>query len=163
MTYNKEFDIDKKSFDFASDLAFGHDGEDFVKGFYNSVIQGSAEIKTDRYRNGRMVVETNQNPRREKDKFGSAIWQLSGINVTKADWWIYVYSLEQSFVVVSVARLKRFLRAHKDLFNENTKRTFAEASDNPALGFLLQPDQVMQMLYSKTYDQQETQCQKSRG
>ena len=35
MTYNKEFDIDKKSFDFASDLAFGHDGEDFVKGFYN--------------------------------------------------------------------------------------------------------------------------------
>jgi len=38
------------------------------------------------------------------------------------------------------------------LFNENTKRLFAEGSDNPAKGFLLEPENVMEMLYSKKYD-----------
>lgn len=152
MTYNKEFDIGKKTFDFAADLSFGHSGEEFVKRFYEAVIQGSAEVKTDRYRNGRMVVETQQNPRRETDVFGYPLWKPSGINVTKADWWIYTYCLEQSFVVVSVSRLKQFLRMNKETFNESTKRTFAESSDNPARGFLLEPEQVMEMLYSKRYD-----------
>jgi hypothetical protein len=152
MTYNPKFDIPEKSFNFSNDLAFGHMGEDFVKTFYESVIQGSAEVKTDRYRNGRMVVETNQNPRRETDVFGYPVWKQSGINVTTATWWIYIYSLNSSMVVVSVARLKNYLRANKELFNETTKRMFAESSDNPAKGFLLEPENVMEMLYSKQYD-----------
>lgn len=152
MPYNKEFDIPVNSFNFAQDLVFGEKGEKFIHDFYQAVIQGSAEVKTDRYRNGRMVVETNQNPRRETDVFGHPIWQNSGINVTKADWWIYVYGLSQSFVVVAVPRLKRFLRANREVFNQTTKRVFAESSDNPAMGFLLEPNQVMEMLYSKEYD-----------
>lgn len=152
MTYNKEFDIDKKSFDFASDLAFGHSGENFVKQFYHSVIQGSAEVKTDRYRNGRMAVETQQNPRRKTDVFGYPIWQDSGINVTKAQWWVYTYSLGEAFVIVSVPRLKRYLRNNKEMFNENTKVMFAKDSDNPAKGFLIEPHDVIEMLYSKSYD-----------
>lgn len=152
MTYNKEFDIEKKSFDFASDLAFGHSGEEFVKQFYHSVIQGSAEVKTDRYRNGRMAVETQQNPRRKTDVFGYPIWQDSGINVTKAQWWVYTYSLGEAFVIVSVPRLKRYLRSNKEMFNENTKVMFAKDSDNPAKGFLIEPRDVMEMLYSKGYD-----------
>ena len=152
MTYNKEFDIKKKSFDFASDLAFGHSGEDFVKQFYHSVIQGSAEVKTDRYRNGRMAVETQQNPRRKTDVFGYPIWQDSGINVTKAQWWVYTYSLGEAFVIVLVPRLKRYLRENKEMFNENTKVMFAKDSDNPAKGFLIEPRDVMEMLYSGKYD-----------
>lgn len=153
MTYNKHFDIPEKSFNFAEDLDFGHSGESFVKNFYNSVIQGSAEIKTDRYRNGRMVVETHQNPRRENDVFGYALWKQSGINVTTAKWWIYVYSLNSSMIVVSVERLKKYLRQNKGKFNESEKRVFAENSDNPSKGFLLEPEDVMEMLYSKQYDQ----------
>lgn len=152
MGYRSEFDIPEKSFDFASDLKFGQMGEKFVDDFYNSVIQGSAEIKTDRYRNGRMVVETNQNPRNLTDDLGNRIWKPSGINVTKAKWWIYVYCLHHSITVVSVERLKNYLRTNKDLFNESTKRMFAEKSDNPAKGFLIEPHQVMEMLYHKKYD-----------
>jgi hypothetical protein len=152
MTYNKHFDIPEKSFDFANDLAFGHSGESFVKTFYNSVIQGSAEVKTDRYRNGRMVVETNQNPRRKTDVFGHPVWDLSGINVTTATWWIYVYSLNSSMIVVSVERLKNYLRMNKETFNSSTKRVFAEKSDNPSKGFLLEPQNVMDMLYNQQYD-----------
>lgn len=152
MTYNKEFDIPAKSFDFPTDLKFGEMGEDFIKKFYEAVISGSAEVKTDRYRNGRMVIETQQNPRKQTDANGMAIWKHSGINVTKADWWIYVYALGQSFVVVSVPRLKRFLKHHKELFNEQTKIIFGSSGDNPSKGFLLEPNQVMKMLYSEEYD-----------
>jgi hypothetical protein len=152
MAYRKEFDIDKKSFDFASDLAFGHLGEDFIKQFYHSVIQGSAEIKTDRYRNGRMVVETNQNPQNAVDDKGARIWKLSGINVTTAQWWIYVYSIEHSMVIVSVERLKTYLKSNRDIFNDKTKVTFAKNSDNPAKGFLIEPGQVMDMMYNEKYD-----------
>jgi hypothetical protein len=153
MAYKKEFDIDNNSFNFASDLAFGESGEDFVKKFYHSVIQGSAEIKTDRYRNGRMVVETNQNPQNAVDEKGAQIWKLSGINVTTAQWWIYVYAIEQSMVVISVERLKKYLRLNRETFNDKTKVVFAKNSDNPAKGFLIEPRQVMDMMYNEKYDQ----------
>lgn len=152
MAYKKEFDIDEKSFDFASDLAFGEAGESFVKEFYRSVIQGSAEIKTDRYRNGRMVIETNQNPQNAVDEKGIRVWKLSGINVTTAQWWIYVYAIEQSMAIVSVQRLKKYLKSNRELFNENTKVVFARNSDNPAKGFLVEPEQVMDMMYNQKYD-----------
>lgn len=151
MTYNKEFDIPEGSFNFAKDLEFGHSGEEFVKRFYESVIQGAAEIKTDRYRNGRMVIETEQNPRRRVDEHGVPIWQLSGINVTTAAWWIYVYSLNEAMTIISVPRLKRFLRANIAT-GAIRKEEFAKNSDNPARGFLLMPEQVMEMLYSEKYD-----------
>lgn len=152
MGYKKEFDIPRKSFDFTKDLAFGEMGEAFIKQFYESVIQGSAEIKTDRYRNGRMVIETQQNPRREVDQSGNQVWKMSGINVTTAEWWVYVYCLPQAFVIVSVDRMKRYLRANKDIFNESTKKNFGSSGDNPARGFLLEPEQVIEMLYSEKYD-----------
>ena len=150
--YNKDFDLPAKAFDFKKDLAFGHLGEDSVRQFYNSVINGSAEVKTDRYRNGRMVVETQQNPRRQMDEFGEQVWVNSGINVTKANWWIYIYSLGDAFIIVSVDRLKRYLRANKMMFTDERKIIFARSSDNPAKGFLLEPQHVMEMLYSEEYD-----------
>ena len=153
MAYKKEFDIDKKSFDFASDLAFGESGENFVKEFYRSVIQGSAEIKTDRYRNGRMVIETNQNPQNAVDEKGVRIWKLSGINVTTAQWWVYVYAMEQSMVIISVERLKKYLRLNRETFNDKTKVIFAKNSDNPSKGYLIEPEQVMEMMYNEKYDQ----------
>ena len=118
MTYKKEFDIASKSFDFAKDLKYGQAGEGSIVSFYESVIQGSAEIKTDRYRNGRMDVETNQNPKNKVNELGQKIWDLSGINVTTAQWWIYIYCLNQSIVVVSVERLKKYLHKNPKEFVE---------------------------------------------
>jgi hypothetical protein len=150
--YNKEFDIPAKAFDFKKDLEFGHLGEDMVRAFYEKVIQGKAEVKTDRYRNGRMVVETQQNPRRQTLSDGSPMWVHSGINVTTADWWVYVFAIDQSMVIISVPRLRRYLKAFANRFNEETKVTFARESDNPARGFLLEPFDVTELLISPKYD-----------
>ena len=70
-------------YNFKTDLAFGKKGEDQVKRFLQGIVNGSFEVKSDRYRNGRMVVEIAQNPR----KHG---WKDSGLMVTEAQWWVYV-------------------------------------------------------------------------
>jgi hypothetical protein len=147
--YNPEFDIAPPStprqFVWEKDLQFGHIGEELVRSMLDALANGSFEIKTDRYRNGNMVIETDQNP-------GLKGWKKSGINVTKAEWWVYVYALDGGMTIVHVERLKRYLRLNKHLFNEETKRNFAEGSDNPARGFILKPRHVMDMLINKKYD-----------
>ena len=147
--YNPDFDIqaspDAKQFNFKDDLQYGQIGEALVAVMLDALVGGSFEIKTDRYRNGNMVVETDQNP-------GLSGWKKSGINVTKADWWVYVYALDGGITIVHTARLKRYLRLNRHLFNEETKRNFAEGSDNPARGFILKPRHVMDLLINKKFD-----------
>lgn len=143
----------RSEFDFESDLAFGEKSEEFVKSCLAGLASGSFEVKTDRYRNGRMVVETQQNPHRIVDQLGNPKWVNSGINVTSAKWWVYVFAPDDSVLIVSVERLKRYIRLNKSKFNEETKRMFAEQSDNPAKGFLLMKEDVTEMMTSEKYDQ----------
>lgn len=147
----REFDIPGRVFDFKSDLSYGQQGEDLVAVFLNSLSGGDFEVKSDRYRNGRMVVETNQNPKGILDESGNRIWVVSGINVTTAKWWVYIYSPEGAFIVVSVDRLKRFLRSNNSKYNEDSKINLG-GSDNPARGFLLMPEDVMNLLFKTDYD-----------
>lgn len=149
---NAQFDIPAKEFDFNKDLAYGQEGEMLVDGFLQALSDGSFEVKSDRYRNGRMVIETDQNPKGRKDSEGNRIWVKSGINVTTAKWWVYIFSPEGGFVVISVARLKRFLRANSQKYNENTKRSLG-GLDNPAKGFLIMPEDVTDLLRNKNYDE----------
>lgn len=128
-------------YDFQADLAYGESGEENAKEFFGAVGTGKVEVKSDRYRNGKMVVETNQKPA-GKD------WQLSGINVTEAEWWAYRLAPD-SFFLVSVARLKRYLRANAGSL---TKINLAQDGDNPARGFLLSADQVRWMMTGAEYD-----------
>lgn len=146
-----EYDIPSRVFDFKKDLAYGLEGENLVSGFLDSLQGGDFEVKSDRYRNGRMVVETNQNPRGIVDDDGNKIWRPSGINITTAKWWVYVYSITGAFVVISVDRLKRYLRANQSRFNNSTKINLGGA-DNPAKGFLLMPEDVVDMLINPLYD-----------
>lgn len=148
----KEYDIKGNPFNFKADLVYGEKGEGEIRSFLETVISGDIEVKTDRYRNGRMVVETQQNPRGQKDAEGNAIWVPSGINVTTAKWWVYIFTLDGSFVVVATDRLKRYLTVNRHKFNESTKRTFAATSDNPSRGFLLMPDDVLDLLINTDYD-----------
>lgn len=135
--YQPSHDINK--FVFSEDLKFGLEGEDMTLAFLEDLESGSFEVKYDRYRNGRMVVETEQNP-------NNSGWKLSGINVTTAVWWVYIFA-PHSFIVVKVARLKKFLRV-----NQLKKRDFAPDSDNPAKGFLLYPEHVADLLTNEIYD-----------
>jgi hypothetical protein len=148
------WDLPAKTFDFKSDLAYGQEGEKLISQFLESLSGGEFEVKSDRYRNGRMVVETQQNPRGARDENGEQVWVASGINVTTAKWWVYIYAMDGSFVIISVARLKRFLRKHPDKFNPETKRNFG-GDDNPAKGFLIYPEDVIKMMYDKNYDETE--------
>lgn len=147
--YNPDFDIPPpqatRQFNFKNDLQYGQIGEALVQSMLDALANGSFEIKTDRYRNGNMVIETDQNPMLQG-------WKKSGINVTKAVWWVYVYALDGSITIIHIDRLKRYLRLNKQLFNENTKRIFAENSENPAKGWILKPRHVMDMLINKKYD-----------
>ena len=128
-------------YDFKVDLAYGKAGEAELVEFFNAVQGFSVEVKSDRYRNGRMAVETQQKPPR-------GAWKDSGINVTQAQWWAYRFG-PGSFVLVSVPRLKKYLRMNRDLLQ---KRDFAVGSINPSRGFVLMPDQVQELLTSEWYD-----------
>lgn len=146
--YNPWFDHNgslSPRYDFGRDLAFGHDGEEWVK----SIWDDRWEVKTDRYRNGRMVVETEHNPHRRVNDWGQPVWEPSGLSVTRADWWVYVTAIGQSLIIVSVERLRRFLHIHEDGL---TTVTFARTSDNPARGFLLYPNHINSLLVDEEYD-----------
>lgn len=126
-----------------NDLAVGKMGEMIFMNFLECLDNELFEVKFDQYRNGRMVVEVEQNPR------GNG-WKPSGLMVTKAKWWIYVLSPE-SFIAVEVERLKRYLEVN----NQMEKKTFAAYSENPTRGFLLMPEDVSKLLSSDLYDRRK--------
>lgn len=128
-------------FDFRVDLDYGHAAENNLIEFFNACNNAEVEVKADRYRNGKMVVETQQQPA-GKD------WQHSGINVTTAKWWAYQLAPD-SFILVSVARLKRFLKMNQYHLE---KVRLASDGDNPAMGYLLSAQQVRELQTSKAYD-----------
>lgn len=151
MPQNRGFDIPSLRPDFERDKKYGEEGEALVSSFLGSITSGDFEVKSDRYRNGRMVVETNQNPKGMKKDNGEPFWCPSGINVTTAKWWVYIFSPDGAFVVVSVERLKKFLRMNKETFNESTKIKLGSA-DNPARGFLLFSHHVQDLMTNPDYD-----------
>jgi hypothetical protein len=132
---------DIKRYDFSTDLAFGHEGEEIVRLFLQKFSSGDVEVKYDRYRNGRIFVEYEQNPR-------NTGWKPSGIAVTTAEWFAYVFS-PGGLVIIEVTRLKRYLKHNW----QNLRQLIAAPdSDNPAKGFLLYPEQVRELMTLSTYD-----------
>jgi hypothetical protein len=140
-TYNPQYDI--KGDDFKIDLKYGEAGEALIASFITDIVSGNLEVKSDRWRNGRMVVETSQKPR------GYDHYKPSGINVTTAKWWVYQYHLDGAWIIVSVARLKRYLNT----LDPSAIRDFALTSSNPSKGFLLSEEQVSDMMLSPKYDE----------
>lgn len=151
-----DYDIPAKKFNFHDDLKFGHKGEALVTEFLSAMEAGAFEVKTDRYRNGKMVLEMEHNPRLRKDADGKAVWEKSGLNVTKAMWWVYVLTLngsEGAFHIISVPRLKRYLKLNPDKYNRKTMQNFAVRSGNPSRGFLLLPEDVLDVMTNPNYDE----------
>lgn len=111
--------------------------------FLESLDEKDFEIKRDMYRNGRMVVEILQK-HRDQD------WKPSGLSVTTAKWWVYLFS-DDAFLVVEVARLQRYL----DINDQIPLKTFAPRSPNPTKGYLLQAEDVTKLMSSELYDPKE--------
>lgn len=140
---NSKWDIESNTFNFDEDLKYGQMGEKRIRNMLENLVEGSFEVKADRYRNGNMAIEMRQNPRR------CGKWVPSGLQVTKARWWVYIFSMDGGFIIVSVERLKRFIRANHETLET---RDFARRSSNPAWGYLLKPSDVCSLLYDKRYD-----------
>ena len=149
---NSDWDIAPRTPNWKRDLAYGKQGEALAVRFLDDLQTDAFEVKSDRYRNGRMVIEMEQNPRRATEG-GQPLWVKSGLQVTKAKWWVYVFSLDGehgSFVVISVKRLRKFIKKNK----KNLKWVdFAKTSDNPARGFLIYPEQVTDLMINPAYDE----------
>ena len=86
-----------------------------------------------------MVVEVEQNPGRKG-------WKPSGLMVTEAKWWVYVFS-PQAFMSVEVDRHKRYLQ-----INDIKLKDFVPHSNNPTRGYLLYPEDISKLLSSELYD-----------
>lgn len=140
MAKNSKYDIPAPYF--PDDLKYGKRGEAVVERFLKDIGAGSLEVKSDRYRNGRMVIEVEQNPKRSG-------WRPSGIMVTEAKWLVYQYNLDGAFTIVNVNRVKRYLQINHS--NLEIKLCGARG-DNPSRGYLLQPDDVIDMLTNPNYD-----------
>jgi len=125
-----------------ADLEYGKVGEALVERFLDDISSGHLEVKTDRYRNGRMVLEVEQNPRGRG-------WKPSGVMVTEAKWWVFQYNLDGAFTVVSVARIKRYIAIHADNME---LRVFGSRGDHVARGYLLMPEQVTDLLINPDND-----------
>jgi len=139
--YEPRYDI--RTQQFSKDLAFGQDGEHMFAEFLADLEHSTFEVKYDRYRNGKMCVET--------EHCIAGHWELSGLNVTTAKWWVYVFA-PHTFTAVQTARLKKYLRHHKlpkEMFNKHTA--------TPTRGFLLLPEQVTDLLTHPDYDTEMSQ------
>ena len=108
--------------------------------FLDSLDKKDFEIKRDMYRNGRLVVEMEQK-HRDQD------WKPSGLSVTTAKWWVYLFS-DDAFLVVEVARLKKYVEVN----NQMELKTFAPRSYNPTRGYLLLSEDVSKLMASEVYD-----------
>ena len=138
MPYEPRFDIPQ--YDFTKDLAYGEANETIVKEFLIAISSGAIEVKADRYRNGRIAIETDQyTPTGE--------WKLSGINVTTAEWLAYMQT-PQTFTIINIPRLKRFLKINKRTIG---KRGLAKG-DHPTMGYLLMPHHVHDLMNNPEYD-----------
>lgn len=140
MAKNSKYDIPTPYF--PDDLKYGKRGEAVVERFLKDIGAGSLEVKSDRYRNGRMVLEYEQNPR------GTG-WKPSGIMVTESKWWVYQYNLDGAFTIVSVDRAKRYIDKNADTLEV---KLCGARGNNPTHGYLLQPEDVIDMLTNPEYD-----------
>jgi hypothetical protein len=140
MAKNSAFDIPKPYF--PDDLKYGKRGEAVVEQFLKDIGQGSLEVKSDRYRNGRMVLEIEQNPKGRG-------WKPSGLSVTEAKWWVYQYNLDGAFTIVNVDRARRYIELNK---NRLELKLFGVRGDNASRGYLLEPTDVTDLLTNPEYD-----------
>ena len=101
-----------------------NNGESIFQSFLESLDDSLFEVKKDFYRNGRMVVEVEQNPNKKG-------WKPSGLMVTKAKWWIYLFS-DDAFVAVEVDRLKKYINNNCFMlfkfFGQTKKQTLSRSA-----------------------------------
>lgn len=97
---------------FLTDRVFGKVGESHALSFVESLLDGWVEVKTDGFDNGNLFIEVAHCPGRQVDEQGNFIWHKSGLNVTKAKYFMYLKQSPagdlRSATIFETERLRRF-------------------------------------------------------
>ena len=122
MTYQPDFDIDFKR---------GMVGENLVGTFLQALEGGTIEVKTD-YRigeTGNVYVETWQYRKPDESDI-----KQSGINTTKADYWVFASPSGEGFICIATTALKKALRDHE---TREVRQPYSSQATNASKGRLL--------------------------
>jgi hypothetical protein len=125
MSYNPDFDIDFRR---------GLVGEDSHKAF----LFGTHEVKTD-YRTaetGNFYVETWQKPH-------TGDWKPSGVNTTKADFWVQASPLGLGGIFLSTSALKEILAESNP---PETRQPISSSQTSASKGRLVRLSDVLKKL-----------------
>jgi hypothetical protein len=115
MNYQPAFDIDFKR---------GLVGENLTKTFLNDLAGSLIEVKTDyrAHETGNVYVETHQYPKGQLEQH-----QLSGINLSEADWYVFAGPASTGFIAIKKDELMRLVieapRAEIAAQNINSNQT----------------------------------------
>lgn len=105
--------------DFDIDLRRGQAGERLVSSFFEQLVGSTVEVKTDfgAWRTGNHYVETWQ-------RSSAGDWRPSGLNATKAEWWVVVGPAGFGFIAIRCDALRRLAaqspEAEQPVSNERT-------------------------------------------
>lgn len=122
MTYQPDFDLDFKR---------GMVGENLVGTFLQALEGGTIEVKTD-YRiaeTGNVYVETWQYRLPDESDI-----KQSGINTTKADFWVFASPSGEGFICITTEALKNAIRSHEP---REVRQPLASQATNASKGRLL--------------------------
>lgn len=122
MTYQPDFDLDFKR---------GMVGENLVGTFLQALEDGTIEVKTD-YRiaeTGNVYVETWQYRLPDESDI-----KQSGINTTKADFWVFASPSGEGFICISTEALKNAIRDHEP---REVRQPLSSQATNASKGRLL--------------------------
>lgn len=134
MSYQPDFDFDNRR---------GQIGENLVGTFLEALARGTIEVKTD-YRiteTGNVYIETWQY--REPDE--SDIRQ-SGINTTKADYWVIASPNGDGFVCIATATLKEII---KEKNPPKARQSISSSTTMASIGRLVKMSDILDKLKLK--------------
>lgn len=131
MPYEPDFDVD---------FTRGKVGEELVGTFLQALEGGTIEVKTD-YRvteTGNVYVETWQYKRP-----GATDKKQSGINTTKADYWVFASPNGEGFICIATEALRRLIR---DTNPREVKQPISGQNTNASIGRVVPVKDILKQL-----------------
>jgi hypothetical protein len=124
--------VSGKQSDFDLDFRKGREGELYVEDIVGKIGTGTVEVKRDMkwLQTGNVYIET------ECFYQTSGRWELSGLSVTKADFWAFV--LERAVLIVPTNDLRKVVEAEGTPIETTIE-------PNPSRGYLIRPEFIFRM------------------
>lgn len=150
---------------FKADLKFGEHGEELAAKLVEAMLNGWVEVKSDAFENGNIFVELAHCPGRAVDQDGNFVWTKSGLNVTKANFWIYMKLSGQgefrSALVIPTVRLNAYRSWYKEQYGTEILPSGSKQSgymignangEIPTLGLRIVASDIPMIQYSPQFD-----------